>query len=262
MAKYYMDCEFLEGPQQKYFLGMPWGKTKPTIDLISIGVYCEDGRKYYAISKDFNVREAWDRFQYNNDGKKEYWIRNNVLFPIWEELVGRDYERLNGHPVTNTMIDLTWDLWPDDYNEFNYYTFKTLIDEYGKSKTQIVEEIQEFLLEYNEGIELYGYYSAFDMVVFTWLHGTMMDLPERYPIYCHDLGAWKESFIDRKQTKYGNFNIPIGPNDFTRGNLMMGNKIEQHPDYPQNPGEHNAMNDAVFNYYLHRFLEKYDRNDW
>lgn len=33
MAKYYLDTEFLEGTQKKFF-----GKTKPTIDLISIGL--------------------------------------------------------------------------------------------------------------------------------------------------------------------------------------------------------------------------------
>ena len=54
--KYFIDTEFLEGTQRKGFMGM--GKTKPTIDLISIGIVCEDGREYYAISKDFNLKEA------------------------------------------------------------------------------------------------------------------------------------------------------------------------------------------------------------
>ena len=51
--KYFLDTEFLEGTQKKWF-----GQTKPTIDLISIGIVCEDGREYYAISKDFNLKEA------------------------------------------------------------------------------------------------------------------------------------------------------------------------------------------------------------
>ena len=35
--------------------------SKPTIDLISIGIVSSDGSEYYAISKDFNLKEAWNR---------------------------------------------------------------------------------------------------------------------------------------------------------------------------------------------------------
>jgi hypothetical protein len=61
--KYYIDTEFLEGTQSKKLLGITYGQTKPTIDLISIGIVAEDGREYYAISKDFNLKEAWNRFE-------------------------------------------------------------------------------------------------------------------------------------------------------------------------------------------------------
>ena len=44
--KYFLDTEFLEGTQKKWF-----GQTKPTICLISIGIVCEDGREHFAISK-------------------------------------------------------------------------------------------------------------------------------------------------------------------------------------------------------------------
>ena len=53
---YYIDTEFIEGKQKKQFLGFNLGETKPTIDLISIGVVCENGEEYYAISKDFNLK--------------------------------------------------------------------------------------------------------------------------------------------------------------------------------------------------------------
>ena len=97
--KYFIDTEFLEGSQKGLFK-----ETKPTIDLISIGIVAEDGRDYYAISKDFNLKEAWNRYDekinmdykpsfygdsdghYNPQFIKEYWIRDNVLKPIWEEL--------------------------------------------------------------------------------------------------------------------------------------------------------------------------------
>ena len=51
--KYYFDTEFIEN-----------GKT---IDLISIGVVCEDGRKYYAISNEYDASEASD------------WVVENVI---------------------------------------------------------------------------------------------------------------------------------------------------------------------------------------
>jgi hypothetical protein len=61
--KFFYDTEFLEGPQSKRFLGIPYGKTRPTIDLISIGMVREDGLEYYAVSRDFNLREAWYRHE-------------------------------------------------------------------------------------------------------------------------------------------------------------------------------------------------------
>lgn len=90
---YYYDCEFIEGTQMKRFMGMNIGKTKPTIDLISIGIVADDEREYYAISKDFNLKEAWNRYDLKlktcpitgvnlNEYKKVYWIRENVLKPI------------------------------------------------------------------------------------------------------------------------------------------------------------------------------------
>jgi hypothetical protein len=36
--KYFLDTEFLEGTQKKRFMGIAYGSTPPTIDLISIGI--------------------------------------------------------------------------------------------------------------------------------------------------------------------------------------------------------------------------------
>jgi hypothetical protein len=51
--KYFIDCEFYED-----------GKT---IDLISIGVVCEDGREFYAVSQEAQLHRVSD------------WVRENVL---------------------------------------------------------------------------------------------------------------------------------------------------------------------------------------
>lgn len=51
--RYFFDTEFIEDGR--------------TIDLISIGIVAEDGRKYYAVSTEFKARRA-DR-----------WVKDNVL---------------------------------------------------------------------------------------------------------------------------------------------------------------------------------------
>ncbi|MCX4098741.1 polyadenylate-specific 3'-exoribonuclease AS [Nocardia sp. alder85J] len=62
--RYFYDCEFIED-------GV-------TIDLVSIGVVCEDGREYYAVSTEFDPEKAGP------------WVRRNVLpklpspgSPLW-----------------------------------------------------------------------------------------------------------------------------------------------------------------------------------
>ncbi|AGO47484.1 Rnase H [Cellulophaga phage phi19:3] len=146
---YFLDTEFLEGPQKKRIFGIPYGETPNTIDLISIGIVSEDGREYYAISKDFNLKEAWNRYQlkdlrglnfsYDIFGvpngvykyKKEYWIRENVLRPIYYEMIGKD---ISFH----------------DYDKyFTYKRFKKLLESHGKTNKQISEEVKDFISQKN-----------------------------------------------------------------------------------------------------------------
>ncbi len=54
-------------PTTKYFYDTEFIEDGVTIDLISIGVACEDGREYYAVSTAFDAARA---------GK---WVRRNVL---------------------------------------------------------------------------------------------------------------------------------------------------------------------------------------
>lgn len=58
--RYFIDTEFIE----------TGGNRLPTIDLISIGVVCEDGREYYAISKEFKGFNA------------DEWVFKNVIDPL------------------------------------------------------------------------------------------------------------------------------------------------------------------------------------
>ena len=255
---YYLDTEFLEGSQDKSFLGIKYGETKPTIDLISIGISSEDDRKYYAISKDFNIKEAWNRFQVIdsdcNGKEREYWIRKNVLKPIYKEL--HDKENLHAKQTlhrTNVYIEET------NFN-FTYRNLKKLIYKYGKTNKQIAEEIKDFVsqkqllytrlmdnlygfttetlrtfegrmacIEHNWGTpKFYAYYADYDWVVFCQLFGTMMDLPRKFPMYCIDL----KQELDRFDLK---------------------NKAKQ---LPKQENEHNALADAIWTKQLHEFINK------
>ncbi len=244
--KYFIDTEFLEGTQKGWF-----GKTtKPTIDLISVGIVCEDDREYYAISKDFNLKEAWSRYDKVKDGfrdygmtpnfKKVYWIRENVLKPIYNELAlhhASDYK----NPHLGEKID------DGRWLKFNYKSLKWLIGKYGKSNKQIAEEIlyfcsntyfdktgfdlkeaSKYKLYDNFKPEFYGYYSDYDWVVFCWLFGKMIDLPKGFPMFAFDIQQQIEEYnIDKK--------------------LLLEN-------IPQ-INCHNSLQDAIWNFKAYQYIQ-------
>ncbi len=88
-------------------------------------------------------------------------------------------------------------------------------------KAQIAEEVKEYLSRYLGDLELWAWYGAYDHVAYAQLFGKMIDLPEGFPMFTHDLKQ-----IDS----------------------MLGGK-----SYPyQGPGLHNALEDAK------HLKEKYD----
>ena len=229
---YYIDTEFLEGTQKTWW----GGKTKPTIDLISIGIVAENNKEYYAISKEFNLKEAWNRYdlncgsgdQRNLPPQKIYWIRENVLKPIYYEWVGKD---INFHEL----------------NHFTYKNFKKLIEKYGKTNEQIAEEVGLFCGQYQDtgalsdnNPKFYGYYADYDWVVFCWLFGKMNNLPAGFPMYCSDL----KQKLDRIEKEYN-----------SKGSELIFNTKEL-LNYPKQTNEHNALADARWNKELHKFLNE------
>lgn len=49
--------------------------------------------------------------------------------------------------------------------------------------------------------EFWGYYSAYDWVVFCWLFGAMVDLPKGWPMYCRDLKQLCDSLGNPRLTQ-------------------------------------------------------------
>jgi len=119
--KYFFDTEFIERPC--------------TIDLISIGVVCEDGRELYCISNEFD------------ESKASQWVKDNVI------------TKLGNHPrVTRGTIK------------------NLLLAFVGEDKP-----------------EFWAYYADYDWVALCWLMGTMMELPDGWPMYCRDLKQWADT---------------------------------------------------------------------
>lgn len=270
--KIYYDTEFLEGKQGKRFLGIKYGETKPTIDLISIGMISDDNREYYVISKDFNLKEAWNRYDLKLERPEDsiqrkykvFWIRENVLRPIFDELLDcfdKDYRRSLEFGVYIGCIPS---------RKFRYKLLKFLINKYGKTNNQIAEDVFNFCSRdtlsiekskhYNikyENINLYGYYSAYDHVCFSWLFGKMIDLPNRFPMYTIDL---KQTFDEKQNGRNKLKNViddsPYLLSKHEESSLVKPLNLKDHPDYPKQQNEHSAIHDARWNKQLHEFLNK------
>lgn len=151
--RYWYDTEFIERGFQH------------PVDGISWGVKAEDGRKYYAISAEFNMYAAWHKVE--PDGT--YWLRENVIRHL--PLVRNAEDEI--------LFDVTGTPRIDHSNEF------------VKSRRQIAAELKKFFrLDEREKYgdpELWAWYADYDHVVLCQLFGTMAQLPEGMPMYTNDL---------------------------------------------------------------------------
>jgi len=165
--KYYIDTEFIEYPC--------------TIDLISIGIKCEDGRTFYAESNEFDASKA------------NQWVKQCVISQLF-------------HYNKNKKVFI------DRSNSGSFAMFT--------NKKRIADMIKIFIGD--DIPEFWGYYADYDWVAFCWLFGSMINLPEGWPMYCKDL----KQLLD----ELGKEKIPEFEN------------------------EHNALNDAIWNEKLHQYL--------
>lgn len=97
---------------------------------------------------------------------------------------------------------------------------------YSKTKPRslIASEVLQFCDPERYGKpEFWGYYADYDWVVFCWLFGAMVDLPDGFPMYCRDIKQWAD---------------------------MLGN-----PELPkQKSAEHDALADAQHHKVMWEFL--------
>lgn len=247
--KYYLDTEFHEYEKNGV----------NTIELISIGIVAEDGREYYAVCNEFDIHAAM-----NND-----WLRKNVIAPIHSEL--EPGIKFNEYYGTSGRQIAQWEhLFKSDKTKsrkeiakevINFCSINSGYSNFGNLELSNVvfwlnmdEDVDIELKHkgvtkiFNGPIEFYGYYSDYDWVVFCWLFGRMIDLPDGFPMYCIDL----KQILDDKASKV---TIASTPNDIEYIGVERGLQfIKSKPDYPKQENEHNALDDARWNRELHKFL--------
>lgn len=71
-------------------------------------------------------------------------------------------------------------------------------DEARKPRAQIARELVAFCRATDPKPEFWGYFADYDWVLFCQLFGTMMDLPEGFPMFCMDI---KQSMKERGVTR-------------------------------------------------------------
>lgn len=192
--KYFLDTEFIEG----FFTSAFSSKQRHFVDLISIGIVCEDGREYHAISSEYRYKEA------------DKWVQDNVIKPLYIKTVSGDARNHN------------------DVEDFHLW--------FGKPIKKIREELLEFFgcwrdqLFYRapEGIEVYAYYADYDWVVFCSLFGRMIDLPKGFPMYCKDIKQMMDDKGLTTEWKRNNCPDPEGAHNAlvdAKWNLKLYNTI-------------------------------------
>lgn len=181
------DCEF--------------ARTSGQIDLVSIGMVDDRDRRYYAISRECDLSALLA------DG----WLMRNVVSAL---------------PLTRTTgPDGDFLAWDPDKPDFDKV----------KTRAQIAREVEGFVLDTaHRGrtgmlphVELWANYGAYDHVALCQLFGTMMDLPEGFPRWSHDIQQEAER-------------------------LGLSDK-----DLPQQAsGQHNALADALHQQEIRRWLAR------
>ncbi len=241
--KYFLDTEFHEGFRNPLF-----GRMRHFIDLISLGLVDTEGRTFYAVCREFDIKAAWNSYQLEkasgfqrNHGEyiKVYWLRENVLRKIWDE----------------HYIDVFGARMP----KFTYSAFKHLINKVGKTKAQIKVDLIRYIfpskedcqdLQFAEYMEKYtfpqfhAYFAAYDWIAFVTLFGKMIELPPTMPMFINDL----KQMLDER----------VCPKEIARvGYKNAVRNFQKHPNYPKKMNEHHALDDAKWDMELYQFLLKF-----
>lgn len=134
-----------------------------TIELISIGMVCDDGREYYAVNSD----APWERIREND------WLIRNVLPSL---------------PITGrTSLDSYLAIPANSYPKGSMSLIGADVkDTRVKPHWVIANEVRDFI-QATPDVELWANYGAYDHVALAQLWGPMIALPEGVPMFTHDI---------------------------------------------------------------------------
>jgi len=239
--KYFIDTEFHEHKKPVKFLGITIKKVW-TIDLISIGIKCEDGREYYAINRDLDLKYA----------TKDSWLKKNVIDKLPAK---RELYPPHGSPR----------LWQESMRWLPMEQIKQEVIDFCGGKSEITNDYDgKPYYEYknNDLPEFYGYYGSYDWVVFCWIFGRMLDLPNGFPMYIKDLKQMLDEYVDKQDWYYGrDCWSNTGSKDLQEKDRPATfseklKKVKGMSAYPKQENEHNALDDANWNFNLYKFLSE------
>lgn len=133
-TRYWFDTEFMEDGE--------------TIELLSIGMVCDDGREFYAESTQADWSHANE------------WVQANVLPHLW----CRQEDKREPN------------LWSRDGGTGGYLP-----------RPAIAQALISFVSRGEGKPEFWAYYGDYDWVVLCQLFGRMIDLPEGWPMFAMDV---------------------------------------------------------------------------
>jgi hypothetical protein len=228
---YFIDTEFHEHKKPIKFLGITIAKVW-IIDLISIGIVCEDGREYYAMNRDLNLKHA----------KKNKWLKDNVLskLPQKEPLYPP-----HGSPR----------IWQESRRWLPMEQIKQEVIDFCGGKLDY--DVHGSFYRYDDGNPVfYGYYADYDWVVFCWMFGNMMELPNGFPQFCIDLKQILNEKLNSSNISLSTINGKSTEIDRQATFEEKLKWITSQPAYPKQKNEHNALDDAKWNLNLYRFINR------
>lgn len=135
--KIFYDCEFVER-----------GRDVP-MQLVSIGMICEDGRELYRINPE---------------------SLSNVAIHPWLSVNVAPYL-----PMTSPSAGII--AWDEKHEEYQYVSM---------SFTQLIDDVLTFI-QATPDAELWAYYGAYDHVLLCQLFGSMSELPAGVPMITMDV---------------------------------------------------------------------------
>ncbi len=179
----------MENPKTlQFFLNTQFIDSGNFIDLISIGVECSNGNSFYAISSEFNPRNA------------DEWVLENVLKELpsihifddqpYGDLLLSDARWqpeivLHDSPQDEELFTCPWKFRDRIAFELTHFLKK---GECRKaSGFESLEKVAIANAEPDHDIEIWSYYADYHWVAFCQLFGKMIDLPFGIPHHCLDV---------------------------------------------------------------------------